>query len=169
MRCISLRTTKAKGRGTKTDMHMKRAILLAVLCTALTACAAQFRNHGYTPPDDELAEILVGVDTRDSVIELVGPPTAGGATNEAGLYYVSSRWRHYAYQQPAPIDRQVVAVTFDGEGLVKNIERFTLEDGKVVPISRRVTDSNIQGITFLRQLLGNVGRLDAGSLLGGNG
>jgi len=148
-------------------MHLKRAILLTVLCTLVAACSAQFRNHGYTPSDAEMAEILVGVDTRDSVIELVGPPTAGGATNETGLYYVSSRWRHYAYQKPAPIDRQVVAITFDGEGLVQNIERFTLEDGKVVPISRRVTDSNIQGITFLRQLLGNLGRLDAGSLLGG--
>jgi len=35
----------------------------------------------------------------------------------------------------------------------------------VVALSRRVTDSNIEGVSFLRQLLGNLGNLDAGSLL----
>jgi len=33
-------------------------------------------------------------------------------------------------------------------------------------LSRRVTDSNIKGVSFLRQLLGSVGNLSASSLLG---
>ena len=47
------------------------------------------------------------------------------------------------------------------EGKVENVERFGLENGQVVAISRRVTDSNIKGVGFLRQLLGNIGRLRA--------
>ncbi|MCF6443523.1 outer membrane protein assembly factor BamE [Nereida sp. MMG025] len=157
------------GTMTRLKARIAKAILIGGVVISLAACAAQFRNHGYAPTDAELAEVLVGVDIRDSVIELVGPPTAGGVTNDAGLYYVASRWRYFAYQQPRPIDRQVVAITFDDADFVANIERFTLEDGKVVPISRRVTDSNVQGVTFLRQLLGNLGRFDAGTVLNPDG
>jgi hypothetical protein len=32
-------------------------------------------------------------------------------------------------------------------------------------ISRRVTDSNIKGVGFLRQLLGNIGNFNAGQFL----
>ncbi|KPQ14077.1 MAG: hypothetical protein HLUCCO18_16175, partial [Rhodobacteraceae bacterium HLUCCO18] len=48
-----------------------------------------------------------------------------------------------------------------------NVERFGLEDGNVVALSRRVTDSNVQGIGFLRQLLGNLGRINLDDLGGG--
>lgn len=134
---------------------------------AVTACTTIYRNHGYTPSEDELASLVVGIDTVDSVLDTVGRPSAGGVLNDSGAYYVSSRFRHYAYQEPRAVERLLVAVTFDEAGVIENIERFTLEDGQVVPLSRRVTDSNIKGITFLRQLLGSLGNFDAAGLLGG--
>lgn len=142
----------------------RRGALVALLVVT-TACTPLVRNHGYTPSDDELAEILVGVDTRDSVAETVGPPSSGGALRDSGYYYVSQRISTFAYQAPKIEDRQVVAITFDGEGVVENVERFTLQDGNVVALSRRVTDSNIQGVSFLRQLLGSFGNFTADSLL----
>ena len=137
-----------------------------VLLFALGACSATYQNHGYAPTDSELEEVLVGIDTRDSVAETIGAPTSVGVLQGGGWYYSQSRWRHYAYKAPEIIDRQVVAITYTDEGIVENIERFTLEDGRVVPLSRRVTDSNIKGITFLRQLLGNLGNLRAGDFIG---
>lgn len=136
--------------------------VLALLCLVLTtACAPVFRNHGYVPNDDELALIEVGRDTRDSVAATLGRPSAQGLLNDVGWYYVQSRWRHFGALEPQEIDRQVVAITFTEAGVVENIERFGLEDGEVVAISRRVTDSNIKGMGFLRQLLGNIGQLRA--------
>jgi hypothetical protein len=49
---------------------------------------------------------------------------------------------------------------------VRNIETFGLQEGRVVALSRRVTDDNLRDTTFIRQLLGNVGRFDAGQILG---
>jgi len=144
-----------------------RNIIACLALFALTACTTIYRNHGYTPSDDELTSIVVGVDTRDSVIELVGRPSSGGVLNETGLYYVSSKYRHYAYQEPRAIERELVAITFDAQNVVENIERFGLEDGRVVPLSRRVTKSNIKGISFIGQLLGNFGNIDAGNILAG--
>lgn len=143
----------------------RRAGLALVLAALLSACVAQFRNHGYIPPEEDLAAITVGVDSRDSVAESLGSPIASGVQGDSAFYYVSTRIRHYGFSAPEIIDRQVVAISFNPRGVVSNVERFTLRDGKVVPLARRVTDSSVADTTFLRQLLGNLGRFDAGTLL----
>ena len=136
---------------------------------ALSACSATYRNHGYAPTDDDLAQVIVGVDTRATVEETVGRPSTSGVLTDSASYYLSDRRRFFAYREPEVIDRQLVAISFDGDGVVSNFERFTLDDGRVVPLSRRVTDDAVRDTTFLRQLLGNLGRFDAGRLLGGTG
>ncbi|MEL6643722.1 MAG: outer membrane protein assembly factor BamE [Pseudomonadota bacterium] len=142
-----------------------RLVLLASCALVLAACSATFRNHGYMPPEEDLAGIIVGVDTRDSVEGTVGKPGVSGIVDAGGWYYVRSRIRNFAWQAPEEIDREVLAISFSPTGTVTNIERFGLEDGRVVRLSRRVTDSNTQGIGFLRQAFGNLGRFDAGTLL----
>jgi hypothetical protein len=63
------------------------------------------------------------------------------------------------------VDRELVAISFDSGGVVRNIERFGLQDGRVIALERRVTESGINSESFLRQLLGNVGTPNAGQLL----
>ncbi|NCO21116.1 MAG: outer membrane protein assembly factor BamE [Rhodobacterales bacterium] len=145
--------------------RITRLGLALCLVGAMAACTAVYRNHGYVPADDELSALAVGVDTRETVAAAVGRPTSVGVLDGGGWYYVQSRFRTFAYRAPEEIERQVLAISFDEAGLVENIERFGLQDGRVVTLSRRVTDSNIKGVGFLRQLFGNFGNLDAGSFL----
>ncbi len=133
-------------------------------CLALAvvvACAPVFRNHGYVPAPDELALVEVGVDTRETVAEKVGRPSTSGLLNDVGWFYVQSRYKNLGYREPQEVDRQVLAITFTENGVVENISTFGLEDGQVVQISRRVTESNIKGIGFVRQLLGSLGKINA--------
>ena len=143
-----------------------RAILAGCVLLMSVGCTTLYRNHGYVPTDDQLAEVLVGVDTRDTVADVVGPPTAGGVRNGGGFYYVQSRFRLLGPLEPREIDREVVAITFNAEGTVENVERFGLENGNVVPLSRRVTQDNVRDTTFLRQLFGSIGRFNPGDFLG---
>lgn len=136
------------------------ALLGAVGCTTLT------RTHGYVPLDEDLAQITVGVDTSETVAELVGPPTATGVLDDSGFYYVESTFETFGPFAPEEVRREVLAITFDAAGVVRNIERFGLQDGRVVVLSRRVTDDNRGDGTFLRQVLGNFGRVDAETLFG---
>jgi outer membrane protein assembly factor BamE (lipoprotein component of BamABCDE complex) len=141
--------------------------LLGGLACLLAACATIVRNHGYVPDETELALVEVGVDTRETVAEKVGRPTAQGLLNDVGWFYIQSRFEHFGPREPKEVERQVVAITFSEAGTVDNIGRFGLEDGRVVEISRRVTETNIKGIGFIRQLFSNFGRIRAGDLLGG--
>jgi outer membrane protein assembly factor BamE (lipoprotein component of BamABCDE complex) len=136
---------------------------VAVLAiVVLTSCAAQFRNHGYAPSEADLANVIVGKDTRDTVAKLIGNPTASGLVDDSAWYYVESRFRNVAFQAPKEIERQVVAISFDARGRVANIERFGLQDGRVIVLARRITRITNDKTPFLRRLLGNIGQAGAG-------
>ena len=145
-----------------------RLILAALLALGLSACSATYTNHGYVPPAEDLEMILPGVDTRASVEESIGEPAASGVIAENTWFYIASRQRHYTYNAPEVVEREIVAISFDANGTVQNIRELGLEDGEVVRFSRRVTESNIQEVTFLRQLIGNIGRVNIADALTDN-
>lgn len=139
-------------------------LTLGLALVGLTACTAQYRNHGYVPSDEELAAVVVGVDTRDSVAETIGSPSSSGVLDNSGYYYVRSRVKHFGPTRPEVIERQLVAITFSQRGVVQSVERYSLQDGLVVPLSRRVTDNNLTNNSFLQELLKNLGNFDPGSV-----
>lgn len=142
------------------------ARLAAILTLAsVMACAPVYRNHGYAPSDEDLAQIEPGQDTRDTVAQKLGRPSASGLLNDQGWFWVQSRYKHFGPREPQEIDRQVVAVTFTENGIVDGVGRYGLEDGRVVALSRRVTESNVRGLTVMQQLFSNFGRLRADQLL----
>jgi outer membrane protein assembly factor BamE (lipoprotein component of BamABCDE complex) len=155
-----MRTVLTAGLG------LRRQGTVLLLAVALTACATVYRNHGYVPTEQELATVEVGVDTRETVSQKIGRPSTSGLLNDEGWYYVQSQYRHFGPREPKEIERELVAVTFSAGGTVENIARFGLEDGKVVEISRRVTETNIKGIGLIRQILGNFGNLRAEDIAG---
>ena len=151
-------------RGTEFGGAGLRALLLGLVLALIAACTPIFQNHGYVPPDEDLAVLEVGVDTRETVAATIGRPSAAGLLNDIGWYYVQSRWKLVGGRAPQEIVRQVVAITFTEEGVVANIERFGLEQGRVVQLSRRVTETNVKSAGFLRQLFGNIGKLSTADL-----
>lgn len=152
------------GRGQR-GARVLRAALVGMVALLCVACAAVYRNHGYVPADAELAQIEVGKDSHETVAEKIGRPSTQGLLNDEGWFYVQSRFLHQGPKEPVEVDRQVVVINFTDAGIVSNIGRFGLQDGYVVELSRRVTENNIKGVTFLGQLLGNIGRLQASDLL----
>ncbi|RUS63687.1 outer membrane protein assembly factor BamE [Pseudorhodobacter sp. E13] len=140
-------------------------LVMAGCIVLLSACSAIYRNHGYVPSDTELEAVQVGVSSRQDVADAVGRPSASGLLNDVGWYYVQSQFKTVGPMKSEEIDRQVLAITFDDRGIVENVERFGLAEGRVVPLSRRVTETNIKGISFLRQLFSSFGRLRADELL----
>ncbi|WP_323770282.1 outer membrane protein assembly factor BamE [Antarctobacter sp.] len=143
-----------------------KVFVAAVMLVALSACAAQYRTHGYLPSEEDLQQIVPGIDTKASVEDLIGVPNAAGVLSGSGYYYIETEVRHFAYQKPKVIERTIVAITFDEADVVKNIATYGLEDGRVVTINRRVTQTSDGDISFIRKLFGNVGGISAAGLFG---
>jgi len=137
----------------------------AVICLAMAACTPIYQKHGYVPEPADLDRIEVGIDSRETVAAIIGRPSTSGLLNDVGWYYVQSRWKNLGAMAPVEEDRQVVAITFEENGKVANVERFGLEKGQVVALSRRVTQPNVKSAGFLRQLFGNIGGINTDRLL----
>ena len=155
---------RGRGRGLSWHGFSWFGWLVFSLTLAVAACTPIFANHGYIPTDDDLAVLQVGVDTRETVAVTIGQPAASGLLGDEAWYYVQSRWKTIGAAAAVEIDRQVVAITFDPIGTIANIERFGLEKGRIVPLSRRVTTTNIRGRGVLAQIFGNIGRLNTDNL-----
>ncbi|MEL6585523.1 MAG: outer membrane protein assembly factor BamE [Pseudomonadota bacterium] len=147
---------------------MMRVAMVLVMLVGLSACAATFRNYGYIPDDADLEALVVGVDTRDSVETAVGRPQASGVINDTAWYYVRSRVRFFGPRKPQVVERQLLAVSFAEDGTVSNIERFGLEDGRVVTLSRRVTETSIREFGLIQQIIRNFGRINVGDAIANN-
>jgi outer membrane protein assembly factor BamE (lipoprotein component of BamABCDE complex) len=143
---------------------IRRAAILAVLIV-LAACTTIYRNHGYIPNKEDVAKVTVGESTQAEVARDVGRPTSTGLLTGGAWYYVGSKFRHYGARAPKEIERQVMVISFDEQGVVENVEYFGLERGELVVISRRVTRSSVKGLGIVRQLLSNVGNFSAGQFI----
>lgn len=140
------------------------AVLAAAL--ALGACAPTTSTHGFTPQMEALDTVAAGVDTRSSVLSKLGRPSASGAFDSANWYYVASRMEQRLFYAPEVVDRTVVAIRFDTAGLVERVDRFGLEDGRIVNLRTETTPTYGRELTVIQQLFGNVGRIDPGQVLG---
>jgi outer membrane protein assembly factor BamE (lipoprotein component of BamABCDE complex) len=145
-----------------------RLAAAVTLGASVAACGATFRNHGYVPPAEDLQALIVGVDTRDTIADAVGRPSASGVLRGDAWYYVRTRMREFGPLGARPVSREVVALSFAEDGTLANVERFGLEDGQVVALSRRVTETSIREFGLIGQLLRNFGRIDIGQALAGD-
>jgi outer membrane protein assembly factor BamE (lipoprotein component of BamABCDE complex) len=109
--------------------------------------------------------IEVGRDTRETVAEKVGRPGMSGVMEGSSWYYVQSDWLEQNYRAPVEVRREVVAISFNPAGRVANIERFGMEQGNVITLSRRVTDDGPSSASILRSLFSNFGRFNPGQML----
>jgi len=141
------------------------AVMSGVLL--LASCSATYEYHGYAPSDAELENVIVGADTRETVEEIIGKPTSTGALKDGNWYYVSLKMRDYTYHAPKEVERQLVAVTFDKNDVVSNIERFSLKDGRIITLNRRVSTDAVKGPSILSQVIGNIGNVDLGQVING--
>ncbi|MDG2340998.1 MAG: outer membrane protein assembly factor BamE, partial [Paracoccaceae bacterium] len=65
------------------------------------------------------------------------------------------------------VDRQVVVVSFDSHNRVSNVAVLGLEDGQVIVLSQRVTETISGDFGFFKQLFGNLGNFDASQIIDG--
>ena len=131
----------------------------------LAACGGQYRNHGYIPLAEDVDALIVGVDTRDSIIEVMGVPTTGGVLTEEAMYYVRSRVHHKGYVKPNEIQRDVLVLSFDKNQILRNVERFGIEKGKLIRLEHRVTEAPGGDRSILQQIIGSIGGFNPNSIV----
>ena len=124
------------------------------------ACSPQLNTRGNVPDPDLVAEIVAGQHTRDDVAEILGSPSTASTFGAERWIYIGKRTETLAFFAPEVEERQVLVVRFDKAGVVAQIQRLDLEDGRVVQVVERQTPTLGNELTVFDQLLGNLGRFN---------
>ena len=148
------------------------SVLVAISATVLAAgCARSVEQRGNLPEQEKIGEIHPGSTTKEEVIKILGSPSSVSIFNEKSWYYISRRTGQFAFFDPNVIDQQVYVVNFDDQGIVKAVDHKSLEDGKEITPVARATPAPGRELSFLEQLIGNLGKFNksAGTSPGGTG
>src|SRR6202000_1232641 len=109
-------------------------------------------ERGYLPDAAGEASIKTGTDTKTSVQSRLGDPSTSDTFGDDTWYYISSTERQVAFFDPTVTRRKILAIHFDKDGKVVQLEHYGLKDGHVVAFETRTTPAKGREITFLQQL-----------------
>ncbi len=144
-------------------MPLSASVAVTLAAVGLTACAADVNQRGNLPEPDKLAEIHPGTTTRDQVAKILGTPSSTGVFDDKQWYYISRRTSQIAFLDPDLLDQQVYIVNFNDKGVVKDVAHKGLKDGREIEPAPGATPAPGRELTFVEQVLGNVGRFNQGS------
>jgi outer membrane protein assembly factor BamE (lipoprotein component of BamABCDE complex) len=133
--------------------------MVACAAAALSACAPTIGRQGFQVQDVAPRDLKVGTDTKATVMEKLGSPSAVATFDQNTWYYVSQATERYTYHKARVTARDVTVMSFDKDSdkLVK-IDSLGLKDGRHLAYNTRETPTRGRSLTVLEQLLGSVGR-----------
>jgi len=146
-------------RSRRSPMLGTAAVAAALL---LAGCSTTVDQRGNLPDEAKLELIRPGVTSKDTVSQLLGTPSSVSTFDNKTWYYISDRTEQFAFFKPKLIDQQVVAVSFDENGVVQDVTHRGMEDRREVSMSTRVTPTPGRELGLMEQLVGNLGRFNAG-------
>lgn len=132
-------------------------LLAALLLGAptLAGCGAQIDRHGHVFIDVDLDQIQPGM-SKDEVKTVLGSPDTTSAISGDAYYYISMTTKTVAFLKPKEIDRQVVAVYFDGSERVRSVSNYGMKDGVVVDYYKGETPARGKDLSLIDQIFGNI-------------
>lgn len=139
------------------------ALLGAVILPGLAAsgCTPITAQRGNLTDPERVAELQPGQSRRDDVAAVLGTPTSVGTFDPNVWYYIGQKTEKTAFFQPEVVERRVLIVRFDQAGVVREIKKLDETNGQDVEMVDRSTPTAGREMTFLEQMLGNVGRFSA--------
>ena len=142
-------------RNTPRSRGTRRAMLATGLALLLASCTASVMHHGYLPRKGDLEQLREGM-TKAEVEALLGSPstTATIETLNDSYYYISSTMKQTAFLKPREVDRRILAIRFDRNGMVRSFAVYGLEDGQIVNINDRETPAAGKELGILSGLFG---------------
>lgn len=137
-----------------------KTILALLTVLMIAGCTPMEATRGNIVEDYRMAEIVPGVSTRTNVLKSLGSPTTQAPFDENVWYYIGQKTEKRGIFDPKVVDKKIVVVAFNNEGIVDDIQIVNADQVDISPV-RRKTPTSGNEITVMQQLIGNVGRFNA--------
>lgn len=128
---------------------------------AISACSPNVETRGHLKEPDWKERITINQSTQGDVLEVLGTPSTKATFGDETWYYITTRRESVAFLKPEVVDDEVVAVSFSPDGHVSNITTRGKESARDLEIAEKITPTEGHQLTFMEQLLGNLGRFNS--------
>jgi len=125
----------------------------------LFACTPATQKRGNFLFNEDIQSIQAGTSTEFDVLNILGTPTTKAVFDNKTWYYVGLRTEKESFFDEKVIEKRIHKIQFDENGTVLIFAEIN-EDGVDVPLSGRVTPTSGNEVTFLQQILGNLGKFN---------
>jgi outer membrane protein assembly factor BamE (lipoprotein component of BamABCDE complex) len=140
---------------------------LALLCSpaliatlSLPACAPTITTHGHRFDAAALAQVEPGRSSQRDVTQLLGSPSSLATFDDRTWYYISQRIERHSFYYSTVVSQDVVAIVFDDQGTVSQIDRHGLDSARDIDLVARETPTAGNELSVIEQFLGNIGRFN---------
>lgn len=135
-------------------------LFLSLAAATLIACTPIVETRGFLVDDERMAAIDPGRSTARDVLATLGTPTTVAPFDDRTWYYIGQRTEKVAFFAPEVTERRVLVLQFDETGLLEQMDELTEEEGQTVELVERETPTLGRRMTFLEQVIGNLGRFE---------
>lgn len=142
--------TQVKSQG----FRMRRALIFAALGLAATACSPVVTQHGYIGASDPTPP-APGVDTKETIEARMGTPSTTGVFEDT-WYYISATREEFAYTRPTITNQSIMAIHFNEDGSVANVENFGIDAAREVRVAGGATPTRGRQLTVWEQIFGSL-------------
>ncbi|MGN7438322.1 MAG: outer membrane protein assembly factor BamE [Alcanivorax sp.] len=125
----------------------------------IQACTPVTSQHGNMLEDFQVQEVKAGEHTRSDVLRILGSPTTQSTFNPNIWYYLGQETEKRGILDQHITDERIVVVMFRKDGVVDAIQEVDSERENI-PFARTKTPTHGNDLTFIQQLLGNLGRFN---------
>ena len=127
-------------------------MILLGACTPITA------YQGFQAVEANPKDVKVGVDSKATVMDRLGSPSAVAAFDPNTWYYISQVSDQMAFRKANIRVRNITAINFDkSDDKVLAVNSYALKDGHAVPYNRHATPTRGRELSIIEQILGNIG------------
>ena len=144
-------------------------LLMGAMVSGCSLVEAPKQLRGNRVDADQIKELVTGTSTRADATSLLGSPTAKATFDDNTWIYIGEVTRTRVGQMPGIMQQDVVVLNFDQGGVLRGVKRLNQDDSRNVAVVSRSTPSPGSEASFMQQLLGNVGKFNAGGALGAGG
>ncbi len=128
-------------------------------CSSIAACSPVVAQRGNMLAEHQLENVRINEHTRSDVLRILGSPTTQSTFNPNIWYYIGQETEKRGIMDDQVTDEKIISVFFDKQGVVRKIEDKS--GARIdVPISDDQTKTYGNELTFMQQLLGNVGKFN---------
>ena len=137
-----------------------------LMCFCLLGCAEEVENVGYVAKLKDIQSIEKGM-SKDEVASILGSPASISNIGGDSWIYTGGEFTKETFFQPEIRTYSSFIINFDGSQKVSSLVVKGIDNMNEIEFSEDFTRTGGNEVTFVQQLLGNLGKYNSGGRVSG--